>query len=129
MAGLEAAKRHGRFQKLVDVDRNFAVLLSNRDPSIRLPSTGTGDDVDKGMRGFTEGKYSLVFVRLDGRFIRDGLSVPINRPWQVLAWTDAENGYLNCSDNPESPFVMDLDKIIRDQVLLSILSYGDWSTR
>jgi len=88
------------FQKLVNFDQNFAGLLSNRDPSIKLPSSGAGNGADRGGGEFKDGKYSPTFVRLDERFTRDGLDVPLNRVRQVSARTDAENGYLNRSDNP-----------------------------
>lgn len=103
------------FQKLVNFDRNFAGLLSNRDPLIKLPSSGEGNGADRGGGEFKDGKYSPTFVRLDERFTRDGLDVPLNRTRQVSARTDAENGYLNRSDNAGRVLI---DDAIRERFVL-----------
>ncbi|MBC8065519.1 MAG: hypothetical protein H7Y17_11855 [Chlorobia bacterium] len=87
------------FQKLVDKDPTLAGLLSSRDPTIRLPSSGgrkggkeIGDDE-------FEGAYSPSFVRFEEKF-ESGLTVPINLTRPVVARTDAENGYLQRTDIP-----------------------------
>lgn len=88
------------FQKLVDKDPNLASLLSGRDPTIRVPSSG--GDVKGGQESGTvekfEGKYSPSFIRLEGRSDKGSLEFPINRSRVVAARTDAENGYLQRTD-------------------------------
>jgi len=84
------------FQKLVDSDRNFAGLLSSRNPKVRLPSAGGEHGKESGSGEF-EGKYSPTFLRLEER--SKIVDLPINRTRPVTARTDAENGYLNRSDN------------------------------
>ncbi len=101
---LERASKAGSnelFQKLVDSDRNLAGLLSQRDPTIYMPARG-GDETDSENGGgeWNEGKYSPTFVRLEERFNKNGLDVPIGRSRPVAARTDAENGYLNRAGNP-----------------------------
>ena len=96
----QAAKseRNELFQKLVNADRNLAALLTNRDPVIHLPSAGGDGGSDKGQGEF-EGRYSPTFLRLEEKVREAGLNVPINRTRPVAARTDAENGYLQRSDN------------------------------
>lgn len=84
------------FQKLVDSDRNFAGLLSSRNPRIRLPSTG-GEQGSESGSGEFDGKYSPTFLRLEER--SKIIEMPVNRTRPVAARTDVENGYLNRADN------------------------------
>ncbi len=86
------------FQKLVDADRNLANLLSDRDPTIKLPAAGGASGGDAGTGEF-EGLYSPTFVRLEGRINEKGIDLPIDRNRPVSALTDAENGYLNRPQN------------------------------
>ena len=86
------------FQKLVDADRNLANLLSDRDPTIKLPASGGAGGGDSGTGEF-EGLYSPTFVRLESRIADNGIDLPINRSRPVGALTDAENGYLNRPQN------------------------------
>jgi hypothetical protein len=98
---LEQAARSERnelFQKLVDADRNLALLLTNRDPVIHLPSSGGKSGGDAGGGEF-EGRYSPTFLRLEERTKERGLRLPVNRTRPVGARTDAENGYLQRADN------------------------------
>jgi hypothetical protein len=90
------SERNDLFQKLVDADRNLAVLLTDRDPAIRLPSAGGQGGDDKG-EGKFQGKYSPSFLRIDEKSKTVGL--PVNRRRPVAARTDAENGYLDRADN------------------------------
>ncbi len=93
------AESNALFQKLVDADRNLARLLSNRDPSIRLPAAGgEGSGAESGAGDF-DGKYSPTFIRLEERFAGSFLDLPVNRSRPVAARTDAENGYLNRAEN------------------------------
>lgn len=90
------SERNDLFQKLVDADRNLAVLLTDRDPEIRLPSAGGKGGDEKG-EGKFQGKYSPSFLRIDEKSKTVGL--PVNRRRPVAARTDAENGYLDRADN------------------------------
>ena len=102
------AESNELFQKLVDSDRNLAELLSRRDPTIRFPASGGGEvGSETGGGEWDEGKYSPTFVRLEERFKKGGLEVPINRTRPVGARTDAENGYLNRADNPGQVIIDD----------------------
>ncbi len=92
------AESNALFQKLVDADRNLAGLLSNRDPTIRLPASGGKRGGESGSGEF-QGKFSPTYFRLEGRYAEKGLDVPINRTRPVAGRTDAENGYLNRPDN------------------------------
>ena len=93
------SERNDLFQKLVSSDRNLAALLNSRDPVITLPSAGgTGNGSDPG-RGEFVGKYSPTRLRFDGNIREKGVDLPINRTRPVVARTDAENGYLQRSDN------------------------------
>lgn len=87
------------FQKLVDKDRTLAGLLSSRDPTIRLPSSGGGKGGKETGDDEFEGAYSPSFVRFEEKF-ETGLTVPINLTRPVIAITDAENGYLQRTDIP-----------------------------
>ncbi|UUX96607.1 hypothetical protein [Aquabacterium sp. J223] len=96
---MERAAKSGRndlFQKLVDADRNLAVLLTDRDPEIRLPSAGGKSGDDKGEGSF-QGKYSPSFLRVDEK--SKAVGIPLNRRRPVSARTDAANGYLDRADN------------------------------
>lgn len=92
------AESNTLFQKLVDNDRNLAGLLSDRDPSIRLPSSG-GEDGDEEGKGAFKGNFSPTFVRFEGKIAEKGIELPINKSRPVMARTDAENNYLNRADN------------------------------
>jgi hypothetical protein len=83
------------FQKLLNADRNLAALLSNRTPSIRLPSSGGKNGGDTGVGKF-EGKASPTFVRLEEK--NTVMEMPINRIRPVACRTDVENGYLHRTD-------------------------------
>jgi hypothetical protein len=97
----QAAKtqRDDLFQKLVDADPNLAVLLTDRDPVIKLPSTGAGAKGAGTGEGEFEGKYHPTYLRFDENFKKNGLTVPINRTRLAVARTDAENGYMQRADN------------------------------
>ena len=90
------SERNDLFQKLVDADRNLAVLLTDRDPEIRLPSGGGKTGGDRGEGAF-QGKYSPTFLRIDEK--AKVVGIPVNRRRPVAARTDAENGYLDRADN------------------------------
>lgn len=92
------SERNDLFQKLVDADSNLAALLSNRNPEIRLPSSGGINGGSSG-KGEFEGKYSPTFLRLEERYHAKGLALPMNRSRPVAARTDAENGYLQRAEN------------------------------
>lgn len=87
------------FQKLVDADRNLAALLTNRDPVINLPSSGTGKNGDGPGTGKFEGKFSPTYLRFEENVRESGIDLPINKTRPVTARTDAENGYLQRADN------------------------------
>ena len=109
------AEQDDLFQKLVDYDPTLAALLSDQNPSIYMPSAG-GDEggTGSGKGDFPEGKYSPTFVRLDERFKEQDLPIPMNRARQVLARTDAENGYLQRTDN-QGRLVFSDDASVRDR--------------
>ena len=97
----QAAKseRNELFQKLVDADKNLAALLSNREPEIVVPLRGdNGKGADAGSDAF-EGKYSPTFLRFEEKARETGFLLPINRTRPVAALSDAENNYLQRSDN------------------------------
>jgi hypothetical protein len=93
------AESNELFQKLVDKDRTLAGLLSSREPSIRLPSSGGGKSGHDAGEDEYAGAYSPTFVRFEEKFDA-GLSLPVNRTRPVVARTDAENEYLQRTDNP-----------------------------
>lgn len=93
------AESNSLFQKLVDRDRTLAGLLSSRDPTIRLPSSGGGKDGHGAGKEQFDGAYSPSFVRFDEKFSVN-LQLPINRSRPIVARTDVENGYLQRTDNP-----------------------------
>jgi hypothetical protein len=93
------AESNNLFQKLVDKDPNLAGLLSSRDPTIRLPSS-VGDNLGNAGDEEYEGKYSPTFIRLEERFQNAAIEIPLNRNRSISALTDAENGYLQRTDNP-----------------------------
>ena len=87
-------------QKLIASDRTFADLLLRREPTISLPASDRKDPSSGSDRGkWNGGKYSPTFVRLEERR-RDKIEIPINSTRPVSARTDAENGYLDRTDNP-----------------------------
>lgn len=90
------SERNDLFQKLIDADRNLAVLLTDRDAVIRLPSAGGKSGDDKG-EGKFRGKYSPTFLRVDEKSKVIGL--PLNRRRPLAARTDAVNDYLDRADN------------------------------
>lgn len=99
---LETAAKSERdelFQKLVDNDPTLSALLSDRDPTIYVPSTGGADAGGESGASEFEGKYSPTFVRLEERFRQKDLVVPANRSRPLGARTDAENSYLQRADN------------------------------
>jgi hypothetical protein len=108
------------FQKLVDRDPALAALLSNRDPIIRLPAGGGNQNgVQDGPANF-DGAYSPSFLRLEERFEKHGLEVPINRSRPVAARTDAENGYLQRADNGGRVIIPDIIRerfTVREQLV------------
>lgn len=91
-------ERDDLFQKLVDADPQLANLLNDRSPTIRVKSSGGSAGGEAGAGKF-EGKYSPTFLRAEERVRDGGLSIPINKTRPVAARTDAENGYLQRSDN------------------------------
>lgn len=90
------SERNDLFQKLVDADRNLAVLLTDRDPEISLPAAGGKGGDDKGEGKFT-GKQSPTFLRVEEK--SKVVELPINRRRPIASRTDAENGYLDRADN------------------------------
>jgi hypothetical protein len=95
------AESNSLFQKLVDKDPNLAGLLSSREPpSIRMPSAGgVNGGRDSGPAEF-KGAYSPTFVRFEERMEKKGVEIPVNRSRPMVARTDAENGYLQRTENP-----------------------------
>jgi len=108
------AESNELFQKLVDKDRTLAGLLSSREPSIRLPSSGGGKSGHEMGEDEYEGAYSPTFVHFEERF-EAGLSLPINRTRPMVARTDAENEYLQRTDNPGHVL---LDDAIRESFIV-----------
>ena len=92
------AESNSLFQKLVDADRNLAVLLSDRDPVVRLPASGGTNGSDRG-KGEFKAKFSPTFVRFEEKFHGGGVDIPINKSRPIAALTDAENGYFGRPDN------------------------------
>lgn len=86
------------FQKLVTADPSLAALLGNREPLIRMPSTGGGAGGDFGVEEFT-GRYSPTFLRTEERKGDSVLEIPLNRTRPLACRTDAENGYLRRTEN------------------------------
>lgn len=108
------AESNSLFQKLVDKDRTLAGLLSSRDPTIRLPSSGGGKKGTDAGDDEYDGLYSPTFVRFEEKSSA-GLSLPINRARPMVARTDAENEYLQRTDNPGRVI---LDDLIRDSFII-----------
>jgi hypothetical protein len=108
------AESNELFQKLVDKDRTLAGLLSSREPTIRLPSSGGGKSGHDAGDEEYEGAYSPTFVRFEEKFDA-GLQLPINRTRPVAARTDAENEYLQRTDNPGQVL---LDDSVRDKFIV-----------
>jgi hypothetical protein len=108
------AESNELFQKLVDKDRTLAGLLSSREPTIRLPSSGGGKSGHDAGDDAYEGAYSPTFVRFEEKFDA-GLRLPINRTRPVTARTDAENEYLQRTDNPGHVL---LDDAVRDKFIV-----------
>jgi hypothetical protein len=102
------------FQKLVDRDPSLAGLLSSRDPSIKLPASGgtKPNGKESGSDDQFKGLYSPTFVRLEERFKKGALEIPIGRSRPVSARTDVVNEYLQRNDNPGRVIVA---KEIRDK--------------
>jgi hypothetical protein len=94
------AESNELFQKLVDRDPNLAGLLSNRDPVIRLPAAGGNSAGKESGASAFDGSYSPTFVRLEERFERRTLELPLNRSRPIAARTDTQNEYLQRTDNP-----------------------------
>ena len=97
------SERNELFQKLVDADRNLAALLTNRDPVIALPSAGGGGKGGDAGKGEFVGKFSPSSLKFEDKIREKGLDLPINRSRPVVARTDAENGYLQRTDNQGAP--------------------------
>jgi hypothetical protein len=97
------------FQKLVDRDPSLAGLLSNRDPSIKLPASGGAkpNGKESGTEDDFKGVYSPTFVRLEERFKKGALEIPMGRSRPISARTDAANDYLQRADNPGRVIVDD----------------------
>jgi len=93
------------FQRLVDADRNLAGLLSNLDPSIRLPALG-GENGDKSGDEF-EGQFSPTFLRFERQSIQKGIDFSIDRSRPIVAKTDVVNGYFDRADNTGSVILDD----------------------
>ncbi len=94
-----SSERNNLFQKLVDSDRNLAMLLTSRDPVITLPSAGGGGNGSDSGQGEFVGKFSPTRLKFEDKAKQNGFSLPINRSRPIVARTDAENGYLQRSDN------------------------------
>jgi hypothetical protein len=116
------AESNSLFQKLVDKDPNLAGLLSSRDPTIRLPSAGGSNGGKEAGSAEFEGVYSPTYVRFEERFEKKGLEIPVNRSRPLAARTDAENGYLQRTDNP-GRIILD-DKIRRSFTVREHLKDG-----
>lgn len=97
------------FQKLVDRDPSLAGLLSNRDPSIKLPASGGAkpNGKESGTEDEFKGVYSPTFIRLEERFKKGVVEIPIGRSRPLSARTDAANDYLQRADNPGRVIVED----------------------
>jgi len=94
------AESNDLFQKLIDSDPTLAGLLSDRDPTIRVPSGGGADEGgDSGKSNTFKGRFSPTFLRIDERQKTSGIEIPINRSRAVAARTDAENAYFDRADN------------------------------
>ena len=86
------------FQKLVTADPSLAALLSNRMPTIRMPSAGGSTGQESGTNEFA-GKYSPTFLRVEEKLRDVALEIPLNRTRPLTCRTDAENGYLRRVEN------------------------------
>jgi len=97
------------FQKLIDRDPSLAGLLSSRDPSIKLPASGGAkpNGKESGTEDEFKGAYSPTFVRLEERFKRGAVEIPMGRSRPLSARTDAANDYLQRADNPGRVIVAD----------------------
>jgi hypothetical protein len=97
------------FQKLVDRDPSLAGLLSSRDPSIKLPASGGAkpNGKESGTVDEFRGAYSPTFVRLEERFKKSAVEIPMGRSRPLSARTDAANDYLQRADNPGRVIVTD----------------------
>lgn len=94
------AESNELFQKLVDSDRNLGASLPAR-PDNSCPLFGRRRDRFRDRRRRVgRRQVQPPFVRLEKRHKKEGLAGPINRTRPVSARTDAENGYLNRTDNP-----------------------------
>ena len=90
------------FQKLIDRDPSLAGLLSSRDPSIKLPASGGAkpNGKESGTEDEFKGAYSPTFVRLEERFKKGSVEIPMGRSRPLSARTDVANDYLQRADNP-----------------------------
>lgn len=97
------------FQKLVAKDPSLAGLLSSRDPSIKVPAYGGAKP--NGKEGSTEddfkGSYSPTFIRLEERFTKGVVEIPVGRSRPLSARTDAANDYLQRADNTGKVIIAD----------------------
>lgn len=94
-------ERDALFQKLVSKDPSLAGLLSSRDPTIKVPSSGgqTGGGKESGTAEEFKGQYSPTFVRLEEKVKSSVIELPIGRSRPVAARTDVQNEYLQRPDN------------------------------
>lgn len=97
------------FQKLVDRDPSLAGLLSSRDPTIKLPASGgeKRNGKERGTKDEFNGTYSPTFIRLEERFRKGTVEIPIGHSRPLAARTDAVNDYLQRPDNPGQVIIDD----------------------
>lgn len=109
-----ASKTEGNtlFQQLVDRDPSLAGLLSGREPSIKVPSSGgnKGGGKEAGTKEEFKGVYSPTFVRLEEKIQAGVVELPLGRSRPIGARTDVANDYLFRTDNPGR---IVLDEMIR----------------
>lgn len=117
-------ERNELFQKLVDFDPALAAMLADRELGVTVPGRGGEGIGGEGRGEFPEGKYSPTFLRLEECFAAAELKIPINRARKILALTDAENGYLQRTDNRGRLLFVD-DETVRDKfVVRQYLTHG-----
>jgi hypothetical protein len=118
------SERNELFQKLVDSDPALAALLADRELGVTVPGKGAEGKGGNGRGDFLEGKYSPTFLRPEERFTAVQFHIPINRPRKILALTDAQDGYLQRTDNRGRLLFAD-DETVRDKfVVRQYLTHG-----